>query len=84
MEARVCKKCLLRDMPEADYFKYLYNYIDHLDNEIKASGELYESRLALCMNCEHFLTGMCRKCGCFVELRAIIADQECPDSTKKW
>lgn len=78
-DLRLCKKCLLKDMPEADYFKNLYDYIEHLDPDIKASGEVYEERLGVCRECDQLLAGMCRVCGCYVELRAVMKGKECPD-----
>ena len=57
-----CLKCLLREM----------------DQDIKADGVLYEERLAVCKQCDMLLQGMCRACGCFVELRAVIAVNSCP------
>ena len=32
--------------------------------------------------CEKLLSGMCRMCGCYVEMRAAIALRDCPG--KKW
>lgn len=80
---RVCKRCLISEMlDKAEYFKSLQNYIDNLDSDIKASGELYESRLSTCKQCDLLLEGMCRTCGCYVELRAVIEKNYCPN--QKW
>ncbi len=80
---RICKKCLTRDMiGKEEYFKSLQEYIDNLDADIKAPGRLYEERLAVCVECEMLLEGMCRSCGCYVELRAAIAKNTCPKH--KW
>ena len=49
---------------------------------IKASEELYEERLSVCKECDMLLTGMCRSCGCYVELRAAVTKNYCP--RKKW
>jgi len=81
---RYCKKCLLKDMPEDAYFKNLYDYIESIDKDIKVSHEEYERRLEACKLCDNLLNGMCRKCGCFVELRAAMKNKNCPDSEKKW
>ena len=67
MTQRYCKKCLLRDMPEGEYFKNLYEYIAGLPQEDKVSDDVYESRLEQCKRCENLLNGMCRLCGCYVE-----------------
>lgn len=71
-------KCLLREMDQANYFRNLYDYIAGLDDDIKADTQLYEKRLALCKECERLTEGLCRACGCFVELRAAIANNVCP------
>ena len=73
-----CLKCLLREMDQDAYFQNLHDYIAGLDEDIKADGELYEDRLAVCKQCDMLQEGMCRACGCFVELRAVIAVNSCP------
>lgn len=45
---------------------------------------LYQERLSLCRQCESLLNGMCRICGCFVEMRAAVAKNYCPAINKKW
>lgn len=79
-----CRKCLLKDMPEDTYFQNLRDYIKGLDEEIKVKQEEYERRLSLCKECDNLLNGMCRICGCYVELRAVMAKHTCPDAKKKW
>lgn len=75
---RICRKCLTRDMDEADYFANMHTYIDNLDADIKADAQIYEKRLAVCKCCDLLADGMCRACGCFVELRAAISRKGCP------
>ena len=80
---RYCRKCLTRDMlDKEEYFRSLREYIENLDVDIKASEPLYEERLAVCRECELLLEGMCRSCGCYVELRAAVENNYCP--WKKW
>ncbi|MDE6873727.1 MAG: hypothetical protein K2P87_04640 [Lachnospiraceae bacterium] len=81
---RICKKCLLRDIKEGEYFKNMYEYIALLDPEIKADAELYEERLAACKACGHLMNGMCRVCGCFVEMRAAVRKNYCPAAERFW
>ncbi|HKM05320.1 MAG TPA: DUF6171 family protein [Lachnospiraceae bacterium] len=78
----VCKQCLLRDFNEQEYFDKLHKYIVTLDKEVKASDELYKKRLAVCKECSKLLEGTCLSCGCFVELRAAIKKNKCPN--KNW
>lgn len=80
---RVCRRCLTREMADGqDTFRNLQEYIDNLDKDIKAGQELYEERLLTCKECEMLLAGMCRSCGCYVELRAAVGKNQCP--RKKW
>ncbi|MDY3745248.1 MAG: DUF6171 family protein [Lachnospiraceae bacterium] len=37
-----------------------------------------------CRQCDRLLNGMCRICGCFVEMRAAIKVKSCPDVVPKW
>lgn len=77
-QRRICRKCLTRDMDQAAYFKNLHDYIANLDEDVKVEEPLYEKRLSLCQACDLLLDGMCRACGCFVELRAAIRTNGCP------
>lgn len=79
---KMCRKCLTRDMDWKEYFENLHTYIANLDEDIKADSELYEKRLSVCRECDLLADGMCRACGCFVELRAVIAKNGCP--YEKW
>ena len=67
---------------QEEYFRSLRAYIENLDVDIKASQSLYEMRLAVCRDCELLLQGMCKSCGCYVELRAAVTKNACP--WKKW
>lgn len=80
---RACKRCLTREMAGAEeYFRNLHEYIANLDSHIKAQEELYEERLGICRECSLLFQGMCRSCGCYVELRAAVKKNACPN--KKW
>ena len=57
-------------MGEAEAFENMYQYIANLSPEDKVSDEEYEQRLLICRQCSHLLSGMCGKCGCYVEMRA--------------
>lgn len=79
---RCCYKCLLREMDVEGYFANLHDYIARIEEDIKAPDVLYEERLAVCKECDYLQEGMCRACGCFVELRASIVTNRC--SYDKW
>lgn len=50
----------------------------------KVSEEISESRMKICKECTFFIkaTGMCKKCGCFMELKTKLPHAECPKN--KW
>ncbi len=79
---RHCYKCLLREMDEEAYLRQLHRYIELVDQELKTPGELYQSRLAACKECDYLEAGTCQACGCYVELRAAVKKNRCP--YKKW
>ena len=81
---RFCRKCLTREMEQTEYFRTLHEYIAHLDADLKVDDEVYEERLALCKQCEKLYQGMCRICGCYVELRAAMKIRACPDVPARW
>lgn len=79
----LCKRCLIREMAGSEeYFQSLREYIENLDIDIKTKKEIYEERLLICKECDLLFQGMCRICGCYVELRAAVAKNSCPN--QKW
>lgn len=81
---KICRRCLAREMPSTDYFQTMHDYISQLDSDIKTPDLLYEQRLSCCKECDSLLNGMCRVCGCFVEMRAAISQNHCPGIHPKW
>lgn len=79
---RICKQCLIRESEDKAIFENMFNYIRQLDEDIKTASTLYEERLAMCKTCEALINGMCKYCGCFVEMRAAIKRNYCPN--KRW
>lgn len=75
---RICRRCLIADMDKTEYFVNLHNYIDNLSADIKVGAKVYDERLSVCKNCDLLADGMCRACGCFVELRAAVGKNCCP------
>ena len=51
---------------------------------VKVADNIAKKRLAICNRCPHLLkrTGNCKKCGCFVSVKVLYADQRC--SLGKW
>ncbi len=76
---RICKRCLTREMAgEKAVYETVKRYIEDMDPQERTGEEEYERRLGICKNCDLLLDGMCRACGCYVELRAVSKEQECP------
>jgi len=79
--ADICKKCLLREMAEAD-ITMIAKYKEAIKEKDRVSEEIYEARLSVCKSCEFLNAGTCGACGCYVELRAAAKAGKCP--YKKW
>lgn len=79
--AQICKKCLLREMAEADQ-KMIQKYKDAIRLEDQVDEETYEKRLNRCRECDLLNAGTCSACGCYVELRAAAKVGTCPH--KHW
>lgn len=77
-QRRPCRRCLTADMDQEEYFRNLHTYVANLDSDIKVGRSIYEERLRCCKDCDLLLDGMCRACGCFVELRAALRKNACP------
>lgn len=84
MKQRFCKKCLLDELFEEKEYQHLQDYIRNLDNHIKTEDEEYKKRLDICKQCDNLINGMCKICGCFVEMRAAVKKNYCPDVERYW
>ena len=84
MENRYCRKCLLDKIFQDDEYKNMQDYINSIDSYIKTEAKEYERRLNICKECDNLINGMCRICGCFVEMRAAVKKNYCPDIEKNW
>ncbi len=80
-----CKRCLLFESAQNATLDLIKEKIEKLSSEEKADDELYNKRLSFCKECDNLLSGVCQKCGCYVEFRAAFKKQRCPDATnRKW
>ncbi|MGI5893753.1 MAG: DUF6171 family protein [Candidatus Merdivicinus sp.] len=84
MEAPICRRCLLKDMGDDEYYRTIAEYVQELSPSIKTPEKIYADRLQQCRDCANLINGMCRLCGCFVELRAAKKINSCPDSPPRW
>ncbi len=76
-----CKRCLLREMAEADAAN-IEKYKSAIKPADRAAPDIYEERLGVCKQCDRLNAGTCNACGCYVELRALYKDGRCP--YKQW
>lgn len=75
----------MQEAGENAVFQTVSDYLNTLDKALMTDTALYNKRLSFCKDCEYLISGMCRKCGCYVELRAALKDKVCPDlDNKKW
>lgn len=80
----VCKRCLLADIDVDGLYKKVSELVELIPEDIRASDELYHKRLEICRTCQSLENGICRECGCFVELRAATRKNYCPSVYKYW
>ena len=80
----LCRKCLPEQNNEEAFYEDLSRYIQRMDEDLKVDQRAYEKRLNICSTCDRLMNGMCRLCGCFVELRAVQKVRKCPDLPAKW
>lgn len=57
----------------------IMEYVSTLDKYNLVSEAEYTDRIEKCKNCDNLISGMCRKCGCYVEVRARLKSSECPN-----
>ena len=80
-----CKKCLLREAGEKKSYESVTSYLDSLSSDIKVDDIEYSKRIKQCKKCEYLISGMCLKCGCYVEIRARLKNKSCADyDNRKW
>ena len=80
----LCKRCLLKDLSKDEYFQSIYEYIESISEDVKIPVSEYNRRLEICRCCDNLVNGMCKLCGCFVEVRAIKKGTCCADTPQKW
>lgn len=83
--AKECKRCLLRQAAEDDTFRDIQAQIDKIAPGERAEEDRYRQRLEACTNCDQLISGVCMKCGCYVEFRAAFKNMKCPNvKDRKW
>ena len=81
---RIPCRCLLAEAGEKELAQSIAEYVNTLDEDIRADEELYRERLRICGGCGRLLNGTCLKRGCYVEMRAAVITNRCPSEEKLW
>lgn len=80
-----CKKCLLYEAGEKVTYDEIMKYVATLDKKDLVEDEIYNQRINCCKKCDFLISGMCRKCGCYVEVRARLKASNCPNyDNRQW
>ncbi len=80
-----CKRCLLLESAEKNTLDDIRQRISKLSNNEKVPDETYINRLEKCKECDDLISGVCMKCGCYVEFRAAFIRQRCPNANdRRW
>lgn len=74
-----CLRCLLEEIDDQELTKAIKESISALPKELVVSDKCYRERLSSCKRCTGLVNGLCRFCGCFVEVRALKKSGTCPN-----
>lgn len=84
MNTADCVKCIQRELTDKEYYKSVASYISNIPEELKTPDDTYAFRLEQCRKCQYIVNGLCRLCGCFVEIRAASVKNYCPNKKAYW
>ena len=79
-----CRKCLLSELSDQSLYEQVRKTIAAIPEEQRCSDREYRRRLEICRQCDALLSGMCRECGCYAEVRAARIGARCPSANPKW
>ena len=79
-----CTRCLLEELDDETIYETVQRTIRSIPEEKRTGETEYRKRLNGCKECEKLVQGMCRVCGCFVEVRAAYVRKKCPDIHPRW
>ncbi len=79
-----CRRCLLEQAGETDLAKSVAERVALIPEENRAEEKLYRKRLEICRGCDFLISGVCGKCGCYVEIRAARLAGYCPAAKPLW
>lgn len=79
-----CPRCAWRELPDYEYKEAVRKYAEQIAPDLKTPDLVYGKRLEACASCGFLQNGMCRLCGCFVEMRAAKRISRCPKNPPSW
>lgn len=80
-----CKRCLLLEASGKVTYDEIMAQLEKFDQSELVDYAVFEKRISYCKLCDHLISGMCRKCGCYVEIRARLKNASCPDfDNRQW
>ncbi len=79
-----CEHCLKKELSDEEYYEIIRECTDIVPPEKRADANTYQQRLLMCSRCEYLQNGICRMCGCFVRIRAFVAESRCPMNKIPW
>lgn len=80
-----CLHCEAQVLPSEKELEVLVKTMEISENELTPQ-EIYRERLDICNECEYLQENVvCRECGCYVKIRALYRDNQCPNPYgRKW
>ncbi|MCR5507411.1 MAG: DUF6171 family protein [Lachnospiraceae bacterium] len=79
---RICRLCDIAAGIPDDIGRYADRLYALLPESERAGGELMDSRLAVCNDCNRNSDGTCLECGCYCVIRSFAVSKHCP--VGKW
>lgn len=78
-----CKRCGIKILLSDDEINQMVDDVRKMKGVHTAEENVYKHRLEVCGRCESLEYGStCMKCGCIVNVRAVMKDGKCPKG--KW
>ena len=84
MNEPFCRKCLIEKLDPLGINETVRKRAELIPADEKTDEETYGKRLSACTGCKELISGTCRICGCFVELRAAYSEKHCPHPQRYW
>jgi hypothetical protein len=70
---------IISDLPMKKIYRIFMGWYYLLTNQ---KNKVAKRRLSICVDCAHMKIGVCNLCGCVLQAKARIIEEECP--ANKW